>query len=240
MQKTGIPATQNLLIDYEVAGLGERIGAFLLDLLLQLTYLIILGYINIEIKTFPLWMNGALMLPVFLYQLLCEVFFGGQSLGKRQFKIKVVRLDGTTPKLKDFILRWLLRPLDIWLVSGSVAVLSILLSVRGQRLGDMAGGTTIVKYRSQVFTREAADDATGFQEDYILTFPEVRRLNEKDIALIQETLQTYRRTANPQPVQSMTVKMKKKTGVDVEMPPLEFLNVVVKDYTFLKRGGEVK
>ena len=232
MQKVGIQTTQNVLIDYEVAGLGERIGAYLLDGLILAAYIALVIFINVKITTLPLWLNVVLGLPVFLYHLLCEIFFNGQSLGKRQLKIKVVRLDGTSPRLGDYVLRWILRPVDI-LLYGSVAVLCILIGGKGQRLGDMAAGTTVVKYRDQLHSKVQPVYAASIPEDYSITFPQVSRLTDDDIALIRETLNIYRRTANPQPVQVMTVKAKQILEVETDMPPVKFLNVIIKDYQYL-------
>ncbi|WP_017733215.1 RDD family protein [Nafulsella turpanensis] len=232
MQKVGIQTTQNVLIDYEVAGLGERIGAYLLDALLLGAYLLVLVYINIEIQTLPIYVNVVLVLPVFLYHLICEVFFNGQSLAKKQLHIKVVRLDGTSPGLGSYLLRWILRPVD-FLLYGSVAILCILIGGKGQRLGDIAAGTTVVKYRKDTFTRMQPVYAPVQDEDHVVTFPQVNRLTDEDIALIRETLQLYRRTANGQPVQLMSDKAKELLGVETNMPPVKFLNVLLKDYQHL-------
>ena len=232
MQKVGIQTTQNVLIDYEVAGLGERIGAYLLDGIILAAYIFLLVYINLEVETLPTYLNVVLFLPVFLYHLVCEIFFNGQSIGKRQLKIKVVRLDGTSPGIGSYLLRWVLRPIDLWFY-GSVAILCILIGGKGQRLGDMAGGTTVVKYRDNVTENVQPVYAADLPEDHVVTFPQVNRLTDEDIALIRETLTRYRRTADPRPVQVMTEKAKELLEVETDMPPVKFLNVLLKDYQYL-------
>jgi uncharacterized RDD family membrane protein YckC len=232
MQRVGIRTTQNVLIDYEVASLGERIGAYLLDGIMLLAYLFILGYINIEVYQLPLYVNIILALPFFLYHLICEVFFNGQSLAKRQLHIKVVRLDGTSPSLGSYLLRWVLRPVD-FLLYGSVAILCILIGGKGQRLGDIAAGTTVVKYQKDSISQVPPVYMPDLPEDYVVHFPQVNRLTDEDIALIRETLQLYRRTANPEPVQVMSEKAKELLQVETEMPPVKFLNVLIKDYQYL-------
>ena len=232
MQKVGIQTTQNVLIDYEVASLGERIGAYLLDGVLLLAYLFILGYVNIELYQLPLYLNVILVLPVFLYHLVCEVFFNGQSIAKRQLHIKVVRLDGTSPSLGSYLLRWILRPVD-FLLYGSVAILCILIGGKGQRLGDIAAGTTVVKYHKEAFSQVQAVYAPDLPEDYVVHFPQVNRLTDQDIALIRETLQLYRRTANAEPVHIMSEKAKELLQVETDMPPVKFLNVLIKDYQYV-------
>ena len=232
MQKVGIQTTQNVLIDYEVAGLGDRIGAFLLDALLTGAYYTILVLINTEVSELPYWLNIILMLPAFLYHLLCEIFFNGQSLGKRQLHLKVVRLDGTQPGIGSYLLRWLLRPIDIWLY-GSVAIITILINGKGQRLGDMAGGTTVVKYKASQHTFEQQLYQPLQDDGYEVQFPQVSRLSEQDIALIRETLRNYRLTANAQPVQIMADKAHELLGIQTNLPPLKLLHTLVKDYEHL-------
>lgn len=232
MQKVGIQTTQNVLIDYEVAGLGERIGAYLLDGAILLAYIFLIGYINLEFRTLPIVVNVLLMLPVLLYHLLCEIFFNGQSIGKKQLNIKVVRLDGTSPTISNYLLRWILRPVDFGLYY-SVAVLCILVGGKGQRLGDIAGGTTVVKYRNKLISNVQQVYAPNLPEDYTLTFPQVNRLTEDDVALIRETLGRYRRTADAEPVQLMTEKAKQILEINTDMPPVKFLNILLKDYQYL-------
>ncbi|AHM60629.1 hypothetical protein D770_11860 [Flammeovirgaceae bacterium 311] len=229
MQKVGIQTTQNVLIDYEVAGLGDRIGAYLLDSLLTGAYYVVLFLVNTEVSEMPTWLNILLILPPFLYHLLCEILLNGQSLGKRQLHLKVVRLDGTQPGIGSYLLRWLLRPLDIWLY-GSVAIITILINGKGQRLGDLAAGTTVVKYRNQQYNFEQQLYKLAQENEYQVQFPQVNRLNEKDIALIRETLRNYRLTGNTQPVQVMADKAQELLGIQTNLAPLKLLHTLVKDF----------
>ena len=57
-----------------------------------------------------------------------------------------MRLDGTRPGLGDYVLRWLLRPIEVIAFTSGVRqpCITILLNGKGQRLGDLAAGTTVV------------------------------------------------------------------------------------------------
>lgn len=229
MQKIHHRTPHPILIDYEVAGLGERIGAFLIDLLLIAVYYILLFIFNTEVKALTLWTNVLLALPPLLYHLLSEIFLKGQSLGKRLLRLKVVRLDGTTPAIKRYLLRWVLRPLDIWLY-GSVAIITILINGKGQRLGDLAAGTTLVKYSKaheqlEELLYQEADTASARVQ-----FPAARRLHEQEITLIRETLRNYRLTANAQPVQLLAEQLQEQLALETDMPPLRLLNTLLKDH----------
>ena len=145
MQNVGIHTTQNVFIHHQLAGLGDRIGAYLLDLAIIVAYGFAVFFI---IALLEMELSNSLMLvfflPVFFYDLLFEILMDGQSPGKRQLRIKVVKLDGTQPTLGSYILRWILRPIDV-LFYGGVAILCIVIGGKGQRLGDIPAGTTVVK-----------------------------------------------------------------------------------------------
>ena len=228
MQKISIETTQNVKIDYISAGIGDRILAYIIDSLVILAYFGILVFVFNLLSTNSMVITVALIIPPFLYHLLCEIFMNGQSIGKRQMKIKVVKLDGSSPGIGAYLLRWILRPIDITLFSGGIAILTIAITRHNQRLGDLAAGTTVVKVDAQqelpVFAVE---------ENYTPRFPEVVNLSDADVEVIQKVLKVYRDSGNHQPVLVTVEKMKDVLQVDSELPPLQFLYTLVKDYKYL-------
>ena len=81
---------------------------------------------------------------VVLYYILLEGYLG-QTLGKMLLGIKVVREDnGEVPGLGAAFIRTLLRLID-GLFSYLVAFISVLISGKNQRLGDMAAHTLVVR-----------------------------------------------------------------------------------------------
>ncbi|MDX1627762.1 MAG: RDD family protein, partial [Fulvivirga sp.] len=150
MQNVNIRTAQNVGIQYELAGLGNRIAAFVIDAVILFFYLIVVMWMISQIQLNSIWILFGFYLPVLFYHLICEVFFNGQSIGKKQMKIKVVQLDGSSPTFGAYILRWILRLVDISTFSGAIAVVTISMSKHGQRLGDMAAGTTVVKVEREV------------------------------------------------------------------------------------------
>ena len=228
-QRIGIETAQNVSVEYPLAGIGLRIQAFFLDVLVIAAYfiaiLLVFSQIGIEPPTALMVVLG---LPPFLYHLLCEIFMNGQSIGKRQMKIKVVKLDGSAPGIGDYLLRWLLRVIDISLISGAVAVLSIAITRNDQRLGDLAAGTTVIKE----ITGEPLS-VFAVEENYQTTFPEVTRLKDTDIDIIMRVIHTYRETGQIAPVQATARKVQDLLQVESDLRPLQFLYTVVRDYKFL-------
>ncbi len=225
-----IRTTQNVFIEQEKAGVGNRILAFLVDLAIFIAYILAIGEILDLLGRFNSnWLNILFYFPVFFYDLYMEFLNNGQSVGKMALRLKVVRLDGTPPTLGGYLLRWLLRPIDV-LLSGAPAIISIGLTPNAQRLGDLAAGTTVIKLRktgnvSRLQLVEQMD------EEYEPVFPQVKLLSDKDAALIKESLQVRRDHANSRPAMLVTEKVKEKLQIESEMPPVEFLYTVLRDHT---------
>src|SRR5690606_34920667 len=85
-------------------------------------------------------------LPVIFYHLLCEVFMDGQTFGKKAIDIKVVKLDGSQPSVGSYFLRWLLQIVDLPFF-GAIGIITILVNGKGQRVGDLAAGTTVISLK---------------------------------------------------------------------------------------------
>lgn len=238
MQGVNFRTAQNVQIDLNTASLGDRILAYLIDSLIILGYFALVFTIGVSFGPVQdlnnIGVGTAVLvfaLPPFLYHLLCELFFNGQSLGKRQIKIRVVRLDGDQPGIGAYLLRWLLRPIDLWFY-GIVGVLMIALGGKGQRLGDFAAGTTVIKLKSGEDL--SSSDLIMKQDDaYQVRFPEAVKLTDEDIRLIKEVLAVFRDTANREPVIKLAEKLKGVLAIDTNLPEVRFLYTLVKDYEYL-------
>ncbi len=106
MDNFRIETAQNVTIQQNVASLYNRIGAFLLDLLIIVAYymLIMLIIIALDYKpTESIYVFYALLsLPVFFYSLIFETLMNGQTPGKYVSKIRVVKIDGSKPTFGSF------------------------------------------------------------------------------------------------------------------------------------------
>lgn len=105
----------------------------------------------------------------------------GQSIGKRARKIKVARMDGGRPSLGQYVMRWVLRPIDSISYLGALV---ILINGRGQRLGDLAAGTCVVSMRK----RTSLDDTLLVQveQGHVPLYPEAVRLTDGQAQLIEK------------------------------------------------------
>jgi len=135
MYTLNIGTSQNIEIEQSIASIGERIVATLPDTLFILVYFIIIIsiYGGAQSKT----LLTILTIPVSLYSLASELAMNGQSWGKKNMKIKVVKIDGTSTTFSSYFLRWVLRLVEVVVFLGSLATITIILNRKGQRLGDI-------------------------------------------------------------------------------------------------------
>lgn len=236
MQTVRVRTTQNVFIDYPVASIGDRIVACLLDRFILILYTIAV-FSALAQMNFDAWYVLIIIVavPWLFYNLVFEIFMNGQSPGKRVLKIQVVRLDGTPPSIGDYLLRWIFAFVDLYLLSGAIAVTIIALGGKGQRLGDIVAGTSVVKIIEQHHV--SAKDVFITPEDlHVVTFNQVAELTDHDIELIQRALEVYVKQGNDQPVNLITEKIKSMLGITTELAPEQFLRTVVKDYTTVASG----
>ncbi len=235
MENLSIETSQNVKIDYRLASIGERIGAYLLDSLLIVGYVVLMVLLLAGISSSVGKIGFAPLivayLPVFFYNLICEVFLNGASFGKRQMNIRVLKTDGTQPTLGAYVLRWLFRIIDIPFY-GAVAILTILIGGKGQRLGDMAAGTAVVGFSKKTSTLRARFMQPD-QEVYTPVYPQVMQLTDADINLVREAIRVYKASENSQPVKLVSKKLSDLLGIESDVPPIVLLQTLLKDYEYL-------
>ncbi|MDR0623536.1 MAG: RDD family protein [Treponema sp.] len=92
-----------------------------------------------------MWLILILLFGIdWFYHCVCELFFRGQSPGKRIMGIRVVRDDGSPVNPGASFLRNLLRFADTFLFLCPIAFISMAASRGFRRLGDWAAGTLVV------------------------------------------------------------------------------------------------
>ncbi|MCG9972713.1 RDD family protein [Christiangramia crocea] len=233
MDNFQIETAQNISIEQNVAGIGERILAFLIDLVIMVIYMIFAGLIMAGLDTD---LGGEMMyylvlgLPTFLYYLLWETFWDGRTPGKALMQIRVVKSDGLRPTFSNYLIRWLLRIIDISLSSGGVAVVTILLNGKGQRLGDIAAGTTVISERRIVGIDNTLQ--VDVPENYQPKYPQVTVLSDQDMQEIKNLYQNARREGQHHIILSLSKKLAELMDVNMEERPLDFVQQVITDYNY--------
>ncbi len=140
----------------DLVGLLPRALAYIVDFSIR-------AGIIFALWIFAIFLGGTgwgLFLIVFFllewwYPVYFEVFRGGQTWGKRIYKIKVVSDDLTPIRLGPSLIRNLLRSADIFPSFYGVGILCILTTRRFQRLGDLAAGTVVIYSENEVHDTSA-------------------------------------------------------------------------------------
>lgn len=241
MQTVRISTAQNIDIDYDIASLGDRILARLIDLGVFLgLYLLFLfvglgifaGEGNSSSSTFFIVVGIFGFLLVF-YDLICEILLNGQSIGKRAMKIRVISLDGAQATIGQYFLRWIFRLVDFTLSFQVGGLICIAVTENKQRIGDLVAGTTVIKTQPRTMLKHVAFMPTD--SNYQPVYKEVSYLTDADLTLIHEVLLNFSTSSNyvllhnaAQKIMSVLSIRKKE-----QMTDEQFLKTVVKDYNHI-------
>ncbi|RZK40702.1 MAG: RDD family protein [Hymenobacter sp.] len=230
MSTIRVHTTQNVTLEYEVASVGDRILAALVDYLLYGAWALLIGLVGSQvgfswIAIYLIW------LPIVFYSLLCEIFLNGQTLGKKARHIRVMRLDGTPASLADYFLRWLLSPIEIVLTLGSVAIVAILVNGRGQRLGDLLAGSTVLSLRPRASELLAADVLVP--DGYQPVFTQAIDLTDHDVALLRQLLSRSLRQSNYVLLNETATKIKQLLHLQSDLSDEAFLRTILRDHAHL-------
>ncbi len=239
MNTIRVQTTQNVTVEYEVASVGERILATIIDGIVIGAWALICGGIIASVAggigagdTVAVALIIALVgVPFVFYHLICETLLNGQSIGKKARDIRVIRLDGTPPRFGDYLLRWILRIIDTGIGSGVVALVVVLVNGKGQRLGDLAAGTSVVRTRPRPAGGVLAPAFT--EPDYVVVFPAAAQLADHDVATIRQLLQQALTDENYLVINELAGKVKALTGIRTDLPDEAFLRTVLRDHAHL-------
>jgi uncharacterized RDD family membrane protein YckC len=243
MVELQINTTQNVNINFTAASVGERVLAWGIDWLIKIAYGIVVYQIMFKlfkidelIEDMDFWSQIAIVLvfylPVIFYSLLFETLLDGQTPGKRILKIKVVKIDGYQATLSDFIIRWIFRIVDLNMMSGVVALITIITSSKNQRLGDMTAGTSVITLKNNVNINHTILE--DLKQDYVPTYPSVIRLSDNDARIIKDTFKIARKSKDYKTL----IKLRSKIVEVLELKEIkhdrdhEFIDVILKDYNY--------
>ena len=133
------------------AGVFARARAYAMDLLFRLLWLwlssMLVMFMFVGGGT-PEWMMGLIFLNLFatmwLYPVLFEVFWHGQTPGKRIFRLQVISDNGAQVGWSASLLRNLLRLADGLPFLYALGMSVMLLHPQGKRIGDVLASTLVV------------------------------------------------------------------------------------------------
>ncbi|GAC1600188.1 MAG: RDD family protein [Acidimicrobiales bacterium] len=147
----GIVTPEAVVLAFETAGAASRLLAILIDLTVQLAALLaVLSAFSILGRT-SLGLVGVfvgIFVVAFVYPVAVETLWRGKSVGKAALGLRVVTVEGAPVHFRHALVRGALGLIDFWISGGGVAILTVLVTRRNQRLGDLAAGTLVLRERS--------------------------------------------------------------------------------------------
>jgi uncharacterized RDD family membrane protein YckC len=195
-----VPAPENLIIDtpeqirleFPLAGVGSRFLALAFDTVLQGAAIVVLVGIGLVVRRIaPLsvaagglgtWAIAALFAAGFLvysaYFAIFEAVWTGQTPGKRLVGLRVIDVSGRPISVYAAIIRNAVRIIDQVPGIYALAILSVLVTRRQQRLGDLAAGTVVVHERLEAAAPAAAAMTSAARHG-------AHRLSADEIVLIE-------------------------------------------------------
>ncbi|KGO87840.1 transporter [Flavobacterium rivuli WB 3.3-2 = DSM 21788] len=242
MPQLSITTTQNVNINFNTANVGERVVAYLLDVVVIAAYYFVVYFligqlldVTRMVNNLDQWaiiaINGVVSLPVLLYTLLLESFFEGQTIGKRIMKIKVIKIDGYQAGFGDYLIRWLFRIVEVTGLMGLVGLIAMNVSKKTQRIGDMAAGTAVISLKNDVTINHTILRDIG--SNYVPVYPLVIKLSDNDVRIIKETYETSYQTADFDMILKLQEKIENVTGIkSTSLNATAFVDTILKDYNY--------
>jgi uncharacterized RDD family membrane protein YckC len=158
--KLTIETPEQTALDFQVAGIGSRFLAVAIDLLIQSLVGFVVGFgglmlVGLIATTLPraaMWAFAILFLFFFFlyfgYYAFFEIFWNGQTPGKRKIGIRVIKDSGRPLTPAETIARNLMRIVD-WLPGFyAIGLVSAILNKENKRLGDLVAGSLVVREAS--------------------------------------------------------------------------------------------
>lgn len=210
-----IETPERVPLHFALASIGNRFLACTVDHTLQLLtiFLMYIAFVFIagvtssveRVADAPKWVIAALIIVLFLissgYFIFFEWLWNGQTPGKRWLKLRVIREDGRPITFWEAAVRNLTRIFDmqptIIPIAGfySIGIISVFISRRDQRVGDLFAGTVVVREREaevptfdQVFAGPVSDSAYRRAFKPVQFTADLTSLTESEIEVVETYL----------------------------------------------------
>lgn len=219
-------------LDLPIADVGTRLASGLLDY-----FITVVGYILFTLATVGVgsWIGFGggwaavmfllgVLVSLFVAPMLMETFWHGQTLGKKIVGLRVTTVEGTPIRFRHAFLRGTIR----WVEAGPISVVSMLLTPRHQRVGDLLSGTVVVRYRSGMGMPVPLTYAVPEHASAFLSRLDTSVLSRDDlfaIRLLLERTSRLRREAAHQLTYDLATRVAHKMHVApaADMGPRDFL-----------------
>ncbi len=205
-----IETPERVPLHFALASTGNRFLACAFDHFLQVLFIVVLffagvwatGVSNLEAwaQGAPMWLFALMLAALFTlwtgYFVFFEWWWSGQTPGKRWLRLRVIREDGRPVTFWEAAARNVVRIVDMEPgLFYSVGLVSVFVSSRDQRLGDLVAGTVVVREREaqaptfdQVFSAPTADAALRRSFKPVNFRADLSQLTEPEVEVVEAFL----------------------------------------------------
>ena len=151
-----VATPERVSFDYQVAGLGTRTIAQVLDLLIVFGILIAVYFVAIAALVVGsdaatlIFLIGSFVV-IFGYFWVSEALWSGQTVGKKALRLRAVGDRGEPLTFAQAGIRNIVRIVDFLPYGYGVGLVVLFANGKGKRLGDLAAGTIVVKDSDRVY-----------------------------------------------------------------------------------------
>lgn len=234
-----IDTPEQIPLEFPLASVGSRFLALAIDTAIQGAGFLGLGLIALGLSLIPsvvagnvrTWGFALLLLVAFVvyygYFAMLEALWSGQTPGKRMIGLRVIGMSGRPITVYEAILRNVVRIADQLPGLYAIGILSMFLTEKHQRLGDLAAGTVVVH------ERPIEGQGAGIETRPVRVRHGSARLTAEEIAVVEAFLRRradlneYRRRRT-----ALTLTARICTRLNVATPDddEQFLEDVVAEY----------
>ncbi|HVM11184.1 MAG TPA: RDD family protein [Actinomycetota bacterium] len=226
-------------LDADLAGVGSRLQAAVIDGLIQGGFVLVVllglaaGDASSDVALITLLIS--VFVAIWIYPIVFEAAWAGQTPGKRVAKIRVRGTDGQPVRFPGVLVRNLLRIVDLLPGVYAVGLVLILFTRRAQRLGDLAGGTVVV-HEPVGAAPEALLLPPAEREERLARSIDVAGISPREYAVARSFLirrDSMTPAARARVAGEIASRLRERVGADASASAEEVVEAVVRAF----RGG---
>ncbi len=201
-----IDTPENVEFSYQVAGIGSRFLAALVDSSIIGVAMVAAQFSLAALFSTPWgaalmdrlggWGVAVYVLVTFAifwgYYIVFEMAWNGQTPGKRWIGLRVIKVNGYPISLVDSTIRNLVRVVDFLPAYYGLGVITMFANAEARRLGDFTAGTVVVKERKEVALESLVAPPAPARllgpEDEARRIPNLDRLDSAQLEVVRDYL----------------------------------------------------
>lgn len=149
-----IATPERVSFTYQLAGLGSRFIALLLDTIILAVAFIVMIMVGAAIGLSGTAAGVLLLIATTAvsnaYFIFFEGLWSGQTPGKKAARLRAVGESGQPITFEQAMMRNLVRNVDFLPFFYGIGIIALFANGRGKRLGDLAAGTVVVRERASL------------------------------------------------------------------------------------------